>query len=197
MAATLEDIRRLRENTNAGVMDCKTALAEAGGDIDKAVQVLRKKGIELASKKASRAAREGLVGSYVHLGGKIAVLVEVNCETDFVARNEEFRNFVKDVAMQVAASNPLCVRREDVAEDVLEKEKEIFKSQIKNKPENIVEKIISGKLEKFYKESCLLEQPFVKNPDISIKDYLNSVIAGIGENIVVKRFVRYQLGEEG
>ncbi len=196
MAATLEDIRRLREKTNAGVMDCKTALAEAGGDIEKAVQVLRKKGIELASKKASRAAKDGLVNSYIHLGGKIGVLVEVNCETDFVARNEEFRNFVKDVAMQVAASNPLCVRREEVAEDVLEKEKDIFKSQIKNKPENIVEKIISGKLEKFYKENCLLEQPFIKNPDISIKDYLNSVIAGIGENIVIKRFVRYQLGEE-
>jgi len=196
MAAALEDIRRLREKTNAGVMDCKTALAEAGGDIDKAVQVLRKKGIELASKKASRAAKDGLVSSYIHLGSKIGVLVEVNCETDFVARNEEFRNFVKDVAMQVAASNPLCVKREDVAEDVIEKEKEIFKSQIKNKPENIIEKIISGKLEKFYKEKCLLEQPFIKNPDISIKDYLNSVIAGIGENIVIKRFVRYQLGEE-
>lgn len=192
----LEAIKRLREKTNAGIMDCKKALKESKGDVEKAVEILRKKGIKLASEKSSRAAKDGRIESYIHLNGKIGVLVEVNCETDFVARNEEFKKFTKDISMQIAASRPRYVKKEDVPEKVLEKEKEILAEPVKNKPKEAIEKILSGKIEKFYEEICLLEQPFVKDPKIKVKDLLHSLIAKIGENIVIRRFTRYQLGEE-
>lgn len=176
----VDAIKKLREKTSAGIMDCKKALKEAKGSIEKAIEILRKKGIKLARDKSSRAAKEGCVESYIHMNGKIGVLIEVNCETDFVARNEEFKTFIKDMTMQIAASNPKYVKREDIPRDVLEKEKEI----------------LSGKLEKFYEETCLLEQPFVKDPKVKIKDLLHSLIAKIGENIVIRRFTRYRLGEE-
>ncbi|HDZ91823.1 MAG: translation elongation factor Ts [Deltaproteobacteria bacterium] len=178
-------------------MDCKAALLESDGDIGKAIDYLRKKGIATAKKRGSRATSQGQVQSYIHAGGKIGVLVEVNCETDFTGKTEDFSAFVKDIAMQVAASNPVAIDRESVPEDVLEKEKEIYASQAKasGKPEKIIEKIVEGKLKKFFSEACLLEQPFVKNPDITVQDLLNELIAKTGENIVVSRFVRYQLGE--
>lgn len=189
-------IKRLREKTNAGIMDCKKALKAAAGNVEKAIEILRKKGIKLASLKSSRAAKEGCVESYIHMNGKIGVLVEVNCETDFVARNEEFRRFVKDVSMQIAAAKPKYVKREDVPRDALEKEKEILTATLKNKPKEAIDKILQGKLEKFYEETCLLDQPFVKDPKIKVKELLHSLIAKIGENIVIRRFTRYQLGEE-
>lgn len=192
----LDAIKRLREKTSAGVMDCKKALKESGGDINKAIEILRKKGIALASKKSSRATKEGVVGSYLHLNQKIGVLVEINCESDFVARNKEFKNFVKDISMQIAASHPRYVSREDVPKEAIDKEKDIIRAQIKGKPENVVDKIVGGKLEKFYEEVCLLEQLFIKDTNIKVKDYLTSVIARTGENIVIRRFVRYQVGEE-
>jgi len=191
----LDKVKELREKTNAGMMDCKTALSEAKGDIDKAVEILRKKGVSLATKKSSRAAKEGIVASYIHMNGKIGVLVEVNCETDFVARNEEFKVFVKDLTMQIAAADPTYTNKEDVPEEALKKEKDIIKEQSKDKPKAALEKIIEGKLNSFYQESCLMEQPFIKDPKVFIKDLLTSVIAKTGENIVVKRFTRYQLGE--
>lgn len=192
----IDAIRKLREKTNAGVVDCKRALRDAGGDIDKAIEILRKQGISMASKKAGRQAREGRIESYVHLGGKIGVLVEVNCETDFVARNDDFKSFVKDIAMQVAASNPLYTKREDVPQEVVKKETDIIKAQNQGKPKEAVDKIAEGKLSKFYEEVCLLEQPFIKEPSLKVKDILASTIAKIGENIVIRRFVRYQAGEE-
>lgn len=195
MANGLDKVKRLREKTSAGIMDCRTALKEAGGDIDKAIEILRKRGIALASKKSSRATREGTIASYIHLNGKIGVLVEVNCETDFVARNEEFRNFVKDLTMQIAASNPTYIKKEDVPGEVIDKETDIIKEQNKNKPEKALEKIIEGKLNSFYQEACILEQPFIKDPKIPVKDLLTSLIAKTGENIVIRRFIRYQLGE--
>jgi len=191
----LDKVKTLREKTNAGMMDCKSALSEAGGDIDKAVEILRKKGVSLATKKSSRSAKEGAVASYIHMNGKIGVLAEINCETDFVARNEEFKNFVKDICMQIAASNPTYMLREDVPEEVVKKEADIIKEQSKGKPEKALEKIVEGKLNSFYKEACLMEQPFIKDPKVSIKDLLTSVIAKTGENIIIKRFSRYQLGE--
>lgn len=191
----LDKVKILREKTNAGIMDCKSALADASGDVDKAIEILRKRGISLASKKSSRAAREGLIGSYIHLNGKIGVLLEVNCETDFVARNEEFKNFVKDLSMQITAVNPSYISQEDVPEDVIEKEISIIKEQSKGKPEAALEKIVEGKLKSFYQEVCLLEQPFIKDPKVFVKDLLTSLVAKIGENIIIKRFVRYQLGE--
>ncbi|NQT95696.1 MAG: translation elongation factor Ts [Candidatus Omnitrophica bacterium] len=191
----LDKVKKLREKTNAGMMDCKTALSEAKGNIDKAVEILRKKGVSLATKKSSRAAKEGIVASYIHMNGKIGVLVEVNCETDFVARNEEFKVFVKDLTMQIAAADPTYTNKEDVPEEALKKEKDIIKEQSKDKPKAALEKIIEGKLNSFYQESCLMEQPFIKDPKVFIKDLLTSVIAKTGENIVVKRFTRYQLGE--
>lgn len=196
MASDMEKVRLLRDKTNAGMMDCKAALGEAGGDLDKAVDILRKKGVSLASKKSSRVTKEGNIGSYIHLNNKIGVLVEINCETDFVARNEEFKNLVKDLSMQVAAANPTYVSKEDVPGEVLDKEKEIIKEQNKNKPEKALDKIVEGKVESFYKEACLMEQPFIKDPKVSVKDLVTSIIAKTGENIVVKRFVRYQLGED-
>ena len=190
-------IRELREKTGVGIMDCKAALLECDGDISKAIDHLRKKGIATAKKRGGRATSQGQVQSYIHAGGKIGVLVEVNCETDFTGKTEDFTNFVKDIAIQVAATNPVAIDRERVPKDVLEKEKEIYASQAKSsgKPEKIIEKIVEGKLKKFFSEACLLEQPFVKNPDITIQDLLNELIAKTGENIVVKRFVRFQLGE--
>lgn len=192
----IDAIRQLRDKTNAGVLDCKKALKEADGDFNKALELLRKKGISLAREKSSRIAKQGGVASYIHTNGSIGVLVEINCETDFVARNKDFRDFSKDISMQIAASNPHYISKNDVPADVVEKEAQIIKSQIKDKPQNVVDKITEGKLEKFYEEVCLLEQPFIKDPKIKIKDLLTALIARIGENIVVRRFTRYKLGEE-
>ena len=189
-------VKELREKTNAGMMDCKAALVESKGDLKGAVEILRKRGLSVAAKKMSREAKEGVVGSYIHLAGKIGVLVEVNCETDFVAKNQLFQEFVKDISLQIAAANPKYLRREDVPADLIAKEKEILGSQVKGKPANIVEKIVEGKLDKFFQEICLLEQPFVKDGNLTIKDLLNNKIAQIGENMLVRRFVRFQVGEE-
>jgi len=196
MAITTDLIKKLREKTNAPMMDCKKALEESSGDMEIAVDILRKRGQIVALKKAGRCAKEGVIGSYVHSNSKIGVLLEVNCETDFVARNENFKQFVKDVSMQVAATSPSYVSREEVPGHILEREKNVLKESVKNKPENVVEKIIQGKLEKFYSEACLLDQPFVKNDKITIKDYLNELIGKIGENILIRRFVRFQVGED-
>ncbi len=187
-------VGELRAKTGAGLMDCKRALAETDGDEAKAIDILRKKGAATAAKKAERTASDGLVESYIHMGGKVAVLVEVNCETDFVAKTDAFKAIVRDIAMHIAAANPICVRREEVPADVLEKEKEIVAAQIKGKPANIVEKIVSGKIEKYYAENVLLEQPFVKNPDQTIQEMLKEQIAKLGENMVVHRFARFQIG---
>jgi elongation factor Ts len=178
-------------------MDCKRALDENGGNIEKAIEHLRKKGLAKAAKKAARATTEGLVGSYVHAGGKIGVLVEVNSETDFVARTEEFQTLVKDTAMQIAAANPLYLNRDHVPAEVVQKEKDILRTQTleSGKPEKVIDRIVDGRLEKFFSEVCLLNQPFIKNPDLTVQDMLNEAIARIGENIVIRRFVRYQLGE--
>ncbi len=190
-------VKELREKTGAGMMDCKKALAEAGGDFAKAEEVLRKKGLSAAAKKSSRAATEGAVASYIHMGGKIGVLVEVNCETDFVARTEGFQVLVKDVAMQIAAVAPQWVRREDVPPEIVAKELEIAKAQMRDqkKPEAILEKIAQGKLEKFYEQTCLLEQPFVKDDKKKVKDVVTEAVAKIGENIQIRRFARFVLGE--
>lgn len=192
----LDAIKRLREKTNAGVVDCQKALRESNGDVDKAIEVLRKQGVALASKKAGRQAKEGRIESYIHQGGKIGVLIDISCESDFVARNDDFKNFVKDIAMQVAASNPIYVKKEDIPEDAVKKETEIIKAQLVDKPAAALEKIIQGKLTKFYEDACLLEQPFIKDSNIRVKDIVTSMIAKIGENIIVRRFVRYQVGEE-
>ena len=192
---TPELVKKLREKTNAGMMDCKCALQEAGGDLQKAEAILRTKGIASAGKKASRATKEGIVASYIHLQGKVGVLVEVNCESDFVARNENFREFVKDITLHIAAAHPLYVNRADVPGNLIEAEREIYKAQVQGKPAHVADKIIDGKLEKFYSTVCLLEQGFIKNPDITISDLLNSKIAELGENIVIRRFVRYLVGE--
>lgn len=189
-------VKTLRDKTGAGMMDCKRALQEAGGDLAEAEKVLRKKGIVLAGKKAGRAANEGCIASYIHHGSKLGVLVEINCETDFVARSEAFREFVKDITQHIAAANPTYVRREQVPAQVIETEKEIYRAQLKDKPAAATEKIVAGKLEKFYSTVCLMEQPFVKNPEISIQDHLTAKIAQLGENIVIRRFIRWQLGEE-
>ena len=189
-------VKELRDKTGAGMMDCKVALQEAKGDLAEAEKILRKKGIAVAGKKAARAANEGCIASYIHHGSKLGVLVEINCETDFVARNESFRELVKDVTQHIAAANPSYVKREDVPANILESEKEIYRAQVKDKPPQAVDKIVAGKLEKFYSTVCLLEQPFVKNPEIVIKDHITAKIAQLGENIVIRRFTRWQLGEE-
>jgi elongation factor Ts len=178
-------------------MDCKRALADAGGDMEKAFDILRQKGLSIAARKVSRETKEGIIGSYIHAGGKIGVLVEVNCETDFVARNSEFQSLVKDIAMQIAWSNPPYLRREDVPATVIEKEREIYMAQAREtgKPGHVIEKISEGKIEKFFNDSCLLEQPFIKDSSVTIDDAIRQKIAKIGENISVKRFVRYQVGE--
>jgi elongation factor Ts len=188
-------VKQLREKTNAGLMDCKRALAESGGDLEKAEAILRMKGIAGATKKASRATKEGIVASYIHLQGKVGVLVEVNCETDFVARNENFREFVKDITLHIAAAHPLYVSRADVPGNLIEAEREIYKGQVKGKPENVINKIVEGKLDKFFSTVCLLEQAFIKNPDHTIEDLVKSKIAELGENIVIRRFTRYLVGE--
>ena len=192
----MDAIKKLRDKTSAGVVDCKKALKESGGDIDKAIEILRKQGAVLASKKAGRAAKEGRIESYIHSGGKIGVLVEVNCESDFVARNDDFKAFVKDIAMQIAASSPLYLKKEDVPAEAITKETDIIKAQIKDKPQAAIEKITEGKLNKFFEDVCLLEQPFIKDTNLKVKDVLTSMIAKIGENVVIKRFVRFMLGEE-
>ena len=188
-------VKKLREKTNAGFMDCKRALEEAGSDLEKAETVLRTKGIASAGKKASRATKEGIVASYIHLQGKVGVLVEVNCETDFVAKNENFREFVKDITLHVAAAQPQYVSREEVPAKIIEAERAIYGAQVKGKPANVVGKIVEGKLDKFYSTICLLEQGFIKNPDQTINDLVKSKIAELGENIVIRRFTRYLVGE--
>ncbi len=197
MASLSDLVKELREKTGAGILDCQKALTENGNDIEKAIDFLRQKGLAAAQKKAGRETNQGLVHAYIHAGGKIGVLIEVNCETDFVARNEEFKAFVNDLALQVAAASPSYVRREDVSADVVAKERAIYEAQAKEmgKPPAAWPKIIEGKLEKFYQESCLLEQAFIKDPSVTIKDLLSQKIAKIGENMNIRRFTRYQLGQ--
>ena len=197
MEVSANSVKELREKTGAGFMDCKKALAESAGDLEKAIDYLRRKGVAAAAKKASRAVTDGAVGAYVHPGGKIGVLLEINCETDFVARNAEFQTLLKDMAMQIAAANPRFVRREEVSAEEIEREKAIYRQQAmeSGKPEKIADKIVEGKMERFYSEVCLLEQPFIKDPDRKVSDLINDAIARLGENILVRRFARYQLGE--
>jgi elongation factor Ts len=197
MAGSSQLVKELREKTGAGILDCQKALTENGNDIEKSIDYLRQKGLAAAAKKAGRETNQGLVHSYIHMGGKIGVLIEVNCETDFVARNDEFKAFVNDLALQIAAAKPSYVRREDVPADVVEKEKTIYQAQAKEmgKPPAAWLKIVEGKLEKFYEENCLMEQAFIKDPAVTIKDLLSQKIAKIGENISIRRFTRYQLGE--
>jgi len=191
-------VKELRGKTGAGILDCQKALQDTGNDVEKAIDLLRQKGLAAAQKKVGRETKEGIISSYIHSGSKIGILIEVNCETDFVARNEEFQAFVKEVALQIAASHPLYVKREDIPEDVIEREKNIYLAQMKEsgKPESAWEKIIKGKLEKFYQEQCLLEQAFIKDPSISIQDLLSQKIAKLGENLTISRFTRYQLGQD-
>jgi elongation factor Ts len=198
MSISASNVKELRDQTGVGMMDCKKALTEAAGDLKKALDLLRQRGLAMASKKASREASEGLVDSYIHMGGKIGVLVEVNCETDFVAKTDAYKELVKDIAMHVAAANPVYVKREDIPSDVIEKEKEIYASQVTNKPPQVVEKIIEGKLEKFFSDTCLVDQVFVKDSDQKkkIKDLIVERVAKLGENIQIKRFARFQLGEK-
>jgi len=188
-------VKELRDKTNAGMMDCKRALSETGGDLAQAEELLRKKGIAKAGSKASRAAKEGVIASYIHLQGKVGVLIEINCETDFVAKNEIFREFVKDITLHIAAASPLYVSREQVPDELIQVERRVAAGQVEGKPANIVEKIVDGKIDKFYSTICLLEQAFIKNPDLTIKDLVSSKIAELGENIVVRRFTRYAVGE--
>lgn len=191
----MDAVKNLRFKTSAGMMECKEALKESNGDIDKAVEILRKKGIAKAAKKTDRVAGQGVIESYIHMGDRIGVLLEVNCETDFVARTSDFRKLTKDIAMQVAAANPLYVDRSEVGKESIDKEKEIALAQIKDKPVAVAEKIVEGKLEKYYSETCLLEQPYIKDPNIRIRDLVTQAIAKTGENIVVKRFARFEIGE--
>lgn len=197
MAVSVAMVKELREKTGAGMLDCKKALEETGGDINKAVDVLREKGLSAAAKKAGRAATEGAVEAYIHGEGKIGVLVEVNCETDFVGKNADFRNFVRDIAMHIAASSPQYVSREEVPAEVIEKEKEVLRAQALNegKPEKIVDKMVEGRINKFYEDVCLLEQAFVKDPDKTVAELVNEKISTIGENISIRRFARFELGE--
>ena len=198
MSISAATVKELREQTGAGMMDCKKALTETDGDTEKAKDLLRKKGLAKAQGKASRDASDGLISSYIHMGGKIGVLLEVNCETDFVAKTEDFQQLVRDISMHIAATSPAFVNRDEVPSDVLEREKEIYKSQVENKPPQVVEKIVEGKLEKFYADLCLVDQVFVKDPDqkAKIKDLIVEKIAKLGENIIIKRFARFQLGEK-
>lgn len=188
-------VKQLREKTNAGMMDCKHALVESGGNLEKAEAILRTRGVAAAGRKSARVTKEGIVASYIHLQGKVGVLVEVNCETDFVARNANFREFVKDITLHIAAAQPLYVSRADVPANLIEAEREIYKAQAKGKPETVVEKMVEGKLDKFFSTYCLLEQGFIKNPDQTIGDLVKAKIAELGENIVIRRFVRYLVGE--
>ncbi len=195
MTITAKMVQELRNKTNAGMMDCKRALEEAKGDLAAAEVVLRKRGIATAAKKSIRTAKEGAIASYIHMGGKMGVLVEVNCETDFVAKTEAFREFVKDVALHIAASKPICVSREQLSTEMIAQERDIAHAQVKDRPREIVEKMVDGKMEKFYSTTCLMEQAFIKNTDISIKDHLAAKIAELGENIVIRRFIIYELGQ--
>ena len=198
MEITSAMVKKLREKTSAGIMDCKAALQESAGDMEKAVDYLRQKGLAVAQKRAGRTASEGLIHSYIHAGGKIGVMVEVNCETDFTARSEEFLDFAKNIAMHIAATNPLSIDREGLSPEVLHREQEIYRAQAldSGKPEKITDKIVEGKLKKFYQEVCLLEQPYVRDTDITVEDLLNELRAKTGENLLVSRFIRYQLGED-
>lgn len=198
MKITSQMVKTLRDKTNAGMMDCKKALTETEGDMEKAIDLLRQKGLAVARKRAGRTTSEGIVLPYIHAGGKLGVMVEVDCETDFVAKTDAFIEFAKDIAMHIAASNPIAIKKEDVPENEIQREQDIFKNQAldSGKPENIVDKIVTGKLDKFFSEVCLLEQKFVKDPDLTIQDLLNALIAKMGENISIKRFVRFQVGEE-
>ncbi|HWR82950.1 MAG TPA: translation elongation factor Ts [Candidatus Deferrimicrobium sp.] len=197
MDITAQMVRELRERTGAGMMDCKKALVEAGGDAEKATRVLRERGIAKAATKTGRTTAEGVIATYVHTGDKLGVMVEVNCETDFVARTEQFKTFVRDIAMHVAASSPVCVRREEIDPDLLQREREIYRRQAFNegKPEKILDKIVEGRLEKYFAEVVLMEQPFVKDNDKSVADFVREMIAGFGENINIRRFARFRLGE--
>ena len=197
MAITAEMVKQLRDRTGAGMMDCRGALADSGGDMEKAIDLLRKKGVASAAKRAGRATNQGLIGHYVHMGGKVAVLVEVNCETDFVARTDDFQTLAREIAMHIAAADPKFVRREDVPADVLEREKEIYRAQMADsgKPAHIIDKIIEGKLGSFYGQACLLEQPSVRDPNVTVQQMLQAATAKTGENVTVSRFVRYRLGE--
>ena len=192
-----EMVKELREKTGVGIMDCKQALTESDGDMGAAVDFLRKKGLATAKKRAGRAVGEGVIQSYIHMGGKIGVIVEVNCETDFVAKTDDFKEFAKNIAMHIAATSPVGITPDDVPEEMISKEKEIYRAQAleTGKPENIVEKIAEGKVQKFYKENCLLQQSYVRDPNLTVEDVINDVIAKIGENISIRRFVRYQIGE--
>jgi len=191
-------VKQLREKSGAGMMDCKQALVECDANIDKAIDFLRKKGLATAQKRAGRAMTEGTIQSYIHMGGKLGVLVEVNCETDFVAKNEDFIQFAKNIAMHIAATNPLGLRAEDVPEETVQRERDIYQAQAleTGKPENVIAKIVDGKMNKFFKENCLLNQPYVRDPDLAVEDVLNELIAKIGENITIRRFVRFQTGED-
>ena len=197
MAITAAQVKELREATGVGMMECKKALTECDGNMEKAMEWLRKKGIASAEKKAGRVAAEGVVESYIHMGGRIGVLIEVNCETDFVAKTPEFKSFVRDIAMHIAAANPSFLDRTEVPNETLDKEREILRAQALNegKPEKIVDRMVEGRVEKFYKENCLVDQPFVKNPDMTIAQYVNERIQQTGENIQIRRFVRYEMGE--
>ena len=190
-------VKELRDKTGAGIMDCKAALTESDGNIEAAIDFLRKKGIATAKKRAGRAVSEGTIQSYIHMGGKIGVMVEVNCETDFVAKNDDFRDFAKNIAMHIAATNPVGITPEDVPEDIIEREKDIYRAQAleTGKPENILDKIAEGKLLKYFKENCLLQQPYVRDQDMTVEDLLNENIGKIGENITIRRFCRFQIGE--
>ena len=190
-------VKQLREKSGAGIMDCKSALKECDGDIEKASDFLRKKGLATAAKRAGRAMSEGVIESYIHMGGKLGVLVEVNCETDFVAKNDDFKEFAKNVAMHIAATGPVGIKEEDVPEEVVNREKDVYRGQALElgKPEKMIEKIVAGKLNKFFKENCLMNQAYVRNPDLTIADLINELIAKIGENITIKRFERFQIGD--
>jgi elongation factor Ts len=190
-------VMQLREKTGAGIMDCKGALTECNGDMEKAIDFLRKKGLATAAKRANRAMTEGIVASYIHMDSKLGVLVEVNCETDFVAKNDDFIAFAKNIAMHIAATNPAGIRPEDVSEEIINKEKEIYRGQVleMGKPEKVADKIVEGKLKKYFKENCLMDQAYVRNPEMTVADLLNEMIAKIGENISIKRFVRFKIGE--
>jgi elongation factor Ts len=197
MEISIESVKDLRQRTGAGVIDCKTALQEAKGNMEAAIDYLRRKGLATAAKKAGRIATDGLVSSYIHAGGKMGVLVEINCETDFVAKTEDFQTFVKNIAMHIAAANPQYIRREEIPEEVLERERAIYRTQAleAGKPQKVIDKIIEGKIERFYSEVCLLEQTYVKDADLTVKELLDAIIAKIGENITIRRFSRFQLGE--
>lgn len=197
MEISIELVKDLRQRTGAGIVDCKAALQEAGGSIEAAIDYLRKKGLATAAKKAGRIATDGLVASYIHAGGKMGVLVEINCETDFVAKTGDFQEFVKNMAMHIAAANPQFIRREDVPPEVLEKEKDIYRTQAldSGKPEKVIDKIVEGKLERFYSETCLLEQTYIRDSDLTVKEVLDGMIGKLGENIAIRRFARFQLGE--